>query len=42
MFFMHSKNIIENFQKVSIFPNIIFFIDLLLPVPCNTSDYYMP
>ena len=40
MFSMHSQEIIENDQKWSIFSNIIFFIDLLLPVSWYTSDYY--
>jgi hypothetical protein len=40
MFSMHCQEIIENYQKWSNFSNIIFFIDLLLPVSWYTSDYY--
>jgi hypothetical protein len=38
MFFMHSQKIIENYQKLSIFSDFPIFIDLLLPVPCNTTE----
>jgi hypothetical protein len=37
---MHSQKIIKKYQKLSIFSDILIFTDLLLPVLCNTSDYY--
>jgi hypothetical protein len=40
MFFMHSPKIIKNYENYQFFSNILIFTDLLLPVPCNSSDYY--
>ena len=40
MFFMHFQKIIKNYENYQFFSNILIFTDLLLPVPCNSSDYY--